>query len=51
MFYRLVSLLFLFQVKTIAWDLGEIGNGQNYESFEKMLSQTTKGKMNEARMS
>jgi len=30
------------KVKTIAWDLGEIGSEQNYESFEKILSQTTK---------
>ena len=32
-----------FQIKTITWDLGEIGNAENYGLFEKTLSQTTKG--------
>ena len=36
---------FLFQVKTITWDLGEIGNAESYGLFEKTLSQTTKGKI------
>jgi len=30
------------KVKTITWDLGEIGNAENYGLFEKTLSQTTK---------
>ena len=33
----------VFQIKTITWDLGEIGNAENYGFFEKTLSQTTKG--------
>jgi len=30
------------KVKTISWDLGDIGSAENYESFEKILSQATK---------
>ena len=32
------------QVNTIIWDLGDLGDAERYEGFEKVLTETTKGK-------
>jgi len=31
------------KVKTIIWDLGDLGDAERYEGFEKVLTETTKG--------